>query len=70
MVYMVHRKGIKQKKNCKYVEPRENLLINAENFYDGREIIIDAFKNKIFPMTPTGFSENEAGEKSSESEKS
>ena len=30
-----------------------------KNFYDGREIIIDAFKNEIFPMTPTSFSEDE-----------
>ena len=35
------------------------LLINADNFYKGREMIIEAFKNKIFPMVPTGFSEDE-----------
>ena len=25
---------------------------NANNFYDGREIIINAFKDKIFPLNP------------------
>ena len=29
---------------------RKNILTNAKNFYDGREIIIDAFKNGIFPL--------------------
>ena len=42
-----------------YIEKRRKLLINTDNFYKGREIIIDAFKNKIFPMVPTGFSEDE-----------
>ena len=28
-----------------YVGKREKLLTNAQNFYDGREMIIDAFKN-------------------------
>ena len=30
-------------------------------------MIIDAFKNKIFPMVPTGFSEDETSKTSSES---
>ena len=34
---------------------KKKLLINAQNFRDGREMIIDAFKNKIFPMVSTGF---------------
>ena len=37
----------------------EKLLINAKKFYDGREIIINAFKDKIFPMVPTGFGPDE-----------
>ena len=49
----------KPKKNSKYVKPREKLLINSKNFYDGRKMIIDAFKNKIFSVVPTGFSEDE-----------
>ena len=28
-----------------YVTARKNLLINAQNFYDGREMIINVFKN-------------------------
>ena len=34
----------------KYIE-KNNLLFNAQNFYDGREMIIEAFKNKIFPLS-------------------
>ena len=49
----------KPKKNSKFNKPREKLLINSKNFHDGRKMIIDAFKNKIFPMAPTGFSEDE-----------
>ena len=33
-----------------------------KKIYDGREMIIDAFKNKIFPMIPNGLSEDEASE--------
>ena len=33
-----------------YITTKNNLLINAKNFYDGREEIINAFKNKIFPF--------------------
>ena len=29
---------------------KNNLLINAKNLYDGREEIINRFKNKIFPF--------------------
>ena len=35
-----------------YVTAKNNLLINAKNFYDGREMIINAFKNKMFPLSP------------------
>ena len=38
-----------------YVAKRGKLLTNAKKIYKGREMIIDAFKNEIFPMTPTGF---------------
>ena len=31
-----------------YKTKRENLLNNFKNFYDGREMIINAFKDKIF----------------------
>ena len=34
----------------KYVEAKNNLLDNAENFYEGREKIIEGFKNKVFPL--------------------
>ena len=48
----------KTKKNSKYVKPRAKLLINAKKNYEGRQTIIDAFKNKIFPMVPTGFEDD------------
>ena len=44
--------------------------MNAKNIYDERKMIIDAFKNEIFPMVPTGFSEDEASTSSSESRRS
>ena len=28
---------------------KDDLLIKEQNFYDGREMIINAFKSKIFP---------------------
>ena len=37
-------------RNLDYVTAGENHLINAKNFYDGRKMIIDAFKNKRFPF--------------------
>ena len=42
-----------------YIEKREKLLTNSKNFYDGRETIIDPFKNKIFSTSPTDFSEDD-----------
>ena len=42
-----------------YIEKRRKLLINADSFCKGREMIIDAFKNKIFSLVPTGFSEDD-----------
>ena len=44
--------------------------MNTKNIYDERKMIIDAFKNEIFPMVPTGFSEGEASTSSSESRRS
>ena len=41
-----------------HVKKKKSLLINAKNFYDGREMIIDAFKNKIFPLVPTDFEDD------------
>ena len=34
----------------KYVEAKNKLLNNAKNFYEGREKIIEGFKNKIFSL--------------------
>ena len=45
-----------------YTEKRRKLSISADNFYKGREMIINAFKNKIFPMVSTGFSEDDVDE--------
>ena len=40
----------------KKLKKREKkLLINARNFYDGKKLIIDAFKNEKFLKVPTGF---------------
>ena len=38
-----------------YNKRRDNLLINATRFYDGRKIIVNAFRNKIFPIVPSDF---------------
>ena len=46
---------------------KNNLLTNAQNFYDGREMIINAFKKKLFPFYSGNFYE-EFKEESSESE--
>ena len=46
-----------------YETARKNLLINAKKFYDGREIIINAFKNKIFPLSPENFPEYKGRDK-------
>ena len=34
----------------KYVEAKNKLLNNVKNFYEGREKIIEGFKNEIFPF--------------------
>ena len=43
-----------------YIGKRRKLLINARNFFDGRKLIIDGFKNKIFPKAPTSFKDEES----------
>ena len=35
-----------------YVKERKQLLNNAKKNYDGREMIINAFKDKVFPLNP------------------
>ena len=34
----------------KYIEVKNKLLDNARNFYEGREKIIEGFKDRIFPL--------------------
>ena len=34
----------------KYVEAKNKLVNNVENFYKGREKIIEGFKNGVFPV--------------------
>ena len=29
---------------------KDDLVINAKTFYDGREMVVNAFKDKIFPF--------------------
>ena len=33
-----------------YKRKKDVLVVNAQNFYDEREMIIEAFKNKLFPF--------------------
>ena len=40
-----------------YETPIKNILINSKKFYDGTEMIINAFKNKIFPLCSEDFPE-------------
>ena len=37
-------------KNPKCTKSRESLLINAKKSYGGRKMIIDAFRDKVFPL--------------------
>ena len=41
----------KPRKDSKYYKFKQDLLINAQNFYDGREMIIKVFENKIFALS-------------------
>ena len=44
-------------KKYKPRKPVKNLLPNAKYFYDGREMISNAFRNKIFPLSIEEFFE-------------
>ena len=44
-------KTYKAKKDSKHNKPKDDLLINAKNCDNGRKMIIEAFKNKIFPLS-------------------
>ena len=37
-------------RDSEYKNKKLKLLENVKRFYDGREMIINAFKNKIFPL--------------------
>ena len=44
-------KKYKPRKDSKYYKLKQDLLINAKNLYDRRDMIIKAFKGKIFPLS-------------------
>ena len=44
-------KAYRPRRSSKYYKPKQDLLINSQNFYHGREMIIEAFKNNIFPLS-------------------
>ena len=64
-------KKYKSRKDSKYKKLKEDLLINAENFYKGREMIVKAFKDKLFPLSdPSNYPQYTEGDSSeSDSEK-
>ena len=37
-------------RDIKYVEAKNKLVYNVENFYKGKEKIIEGFKNGVFPV--------------------
>ena len=41
-------------KKLEYIYKKRNLLDNVKKFYDGRDMIIDAFKDKIFVLYREG----------------
>ena len=46
------------RKVSKYKKLKDDLVINAQNFYDGREMVINAFEDKICPLNnPNGYAE-------------
>ena len=51
--------GVYKPKKTKYKENKEKYLINAQNFYDGREMIINESKNEIFPLVPSGYTSDD-----------
>ena len=52
IMFEINRLDKYKPNKTEYVTARKNLLINAENFYNGRQMIIDAFKNGIFSTDP------------------
>ena len=44
-------KSYRPRKDSKYCKLKQDLLINAKKFYDGKEMFIEASKNKIFPLS-------------------
>ena len=44
-------KSYRPRNDSKYYKLKQDLLINAQNVYDGRKMIIEAFKNKISPLS-------------------
>ena len=44
-------KKYKPRKDSKYNKLKEDLLINAKNFYYGRKMIVKTFKDKLFPLS-------------------
>ena len=56
----------------KYVEAKNKLVDNVENFYKGREKIIEGFKNGVFPVyygNQEEFSEDEDDQEDEEDER-
>ena len=56
----------------KYVEAKNKLVDNVENFYKGREKIIERFKNRVFPVyngNRDRFSEDEEDEEDEQENK-
>ena len=43
-------KAYRPRKDSKYYGLKQDLANNVQNFYNGREMIIEAFKNKFFPF--------------------
>ena len=48
-------KAYKPRKSSKFYKLKQDLIINAQNFYDGKEIIIEAFKNKIYLLSKSHY---------------
>ena len=49
----------KPKKGGQYYKKIQDLLTNSKHFYDRRQMIVNVFKNEIFPMVPIDSSEDE-----------
>ena len=56
-------KNYKPRKNSKYYKLKDDLLINAQNFYDGRKMIIEVFKNKILPLSNSDYYPEDTSER-------